>query len=165
MSLGSVLLHGQPAAGIWLLCGPPASGKSTFRHDWWVGPVVSPDDLRSAIFGPKYQPRGEGLVWARAKEQARRLLQAGEAVLIDATNISRAARSPWIRMAREKGTNAYAIACWDPERIPLAELLKRNGQRSRTVPEERLMEIAAAWERPSLAEGLQAIWTIIGMTD
>ncbi|MFZ5815992.1 MAG: AAA family ATPase [Bacillota bacterium] len=125
--------------------------------------TVSPDDLRETIFGANYQRRGEGVVWTRAKEQARRLLQAGEAVLIDATNVSRAARSPWVRMARNSGVNAYAIACWEPGQTPVEELLRRNAERARTVPEEKLREIAAAWVSPSITEGFQAVWPVVGM--
>lgn len=97
MNLVSNLLTAEPAEGLWLLCGPPASGKSSFRRHGWSGPVVSPDDLRAEVFGDRYYPRGEGLVWAR----------------------------------------------------------------QRTVPEERLKQMAAAWAPPSRAEGLAAVWMVL----
>lgn len=161
VKLAPILLTAEPTPGLWLLCGPPASGKSTFQHFFWSGPVVSPDDLRAAMFGKEYRHRAEGLIWLRAQQQARRLLSAGKGVLIDATNVSRGARRRWIRMAEAAGTPVYAVVCWDPEGEPVDELVRRNAARERTVPEEKLREIAAARETPSRDEGLTGVWTVV----
>lgn len=159
--LASVLLTREPPAGLWLLCGPPASGKSSFRRHWWAGPVVSPDELRLAIFGVAFDPRREGIVWLRVRQAVGRSLTSGKGVLLDATNVSRAARRPWIRLALDSGVKAYAIACWDPDHTPLAELLRRNAERSESVPAEKVTKLAAAWEPPSRAEGLEAVWAVV----
>jgi predicted kinase len=164
VGLTSALLAPDTAGGLWLLCGPPASGKSTFRHGWWNGPVVSPDELRLAMFGASFDPRREGAVWARVRQQVGRLLPSGTATLLDATNVSRSARRQWLKFAHNAQTQAYALACWDPGRTPVAELLSRNRQRPDPVPEARVISLAAAWQPPSLAEGFGAVWTIIAQS-
>lgn len=159
IGLGTALLTPDPPPGVWLLCGPPASGKSTFRRDWWQGPVVSPDELRLELFGTAFDPRCEGIIWTRVRRQVAALLAAGPGVLLDATNVRRADRRPWVRAAAAGGLPAYAIACWDPEAATVAELLRRNAGRPAPVPPERLAALAAAWQAPARSEGFAAVWT------
>lgn len=161
MNLGAALLTPAPPPGLWLLCGPPASGKSTFRRTWWLGPLISPDDLRQQLFRTAFDPRREGILWARVRQQADHLLAAGRGVLLDATNLRRSQRRGWLAAARKAGVPAYAIACWDPARTPVSELLRRNGERPQPVPADRLRAMAAAWEPPARAEGFAAVWTIV----
>lgn len=162
MNLGAALLTPAPPPGLWLLCGPPGSGKSTFRRHWWQGAVVSPDELRLQITGTAFDPRREGLVWARVRGQVQRLLAGGQAVLLDATFVRRADRRPWVAAAPAAGQPAYALACWDPERVPVAALLHRNGARLQPVPPGRVAAMAAAWQPPTRAEGFTAVWTVVG---
>jgi predicted kinase len=165
IGLSCLILTPESATGLWLLCGPPASGKSTFRHNWWRGVVVSPDELRLAMFGATFNARREGAVWLRVRQQVARLLPSARGVLLDATSVSRAARRQWVKCARELQAKTYAIACWDPGRTPVAELLSRNRQRPQPVPEARVQSLAAAWQPPSLAEGFASVWTVICQSD
>ncbi len=161
MRLSDALLTPTPPPGLWLLCGPPASGKSTFRETWWRGAVVSPDELRLQLLGRPYDPEAEGMIWARVRDEVERLLAARRGVLLDATNVERARRVAWVRVAQAAGLPAYALVCWDPQRRPLAWLLQRNAARTRQVPPDKLRELAEAWEPPTAAEGFAGIWSIL----
>lgn len=161
-SLGPALLTPTPPPGLWLLCGPPASGKSTFRRDWWQGPAVSPDELRRRMLGTAFDPRREGLIWARTRQQVLRLLRGEAGVLLDATSVRRSDRRTWVRAAGEAGRPAYAVACWDAPAVPVEILLRRNAARPEPVLEERLQAMAAAWQPPTRAEGFAQVWTVTG---
>lgn len=154
------MLSNQPPAGLYLLCGPPASGKTFFRHTWWTGNVLSPDDLRLAMLGTAFDPRREGVVWLRVRQQAERELGQGRAVLLDATAVSRAARRPWVQLARKAGRQAYALAAWDPAVTPGATLLERNRRRETPVPDDRLQAMIKAWQPPAASEGFVQVWTL-----
>lgn len=160
MNLGTALLTEAPPRGLWVLCGPPGTGKSTFRRLWWRGPVVSPDDLRQAMFGVAHDPRREGVLWKRVRRDVDRHLATRTGLLLDATNLRRRDRKQWIQAGGAAEAPVYAVSCWDPRRIPIAELLRRNSVRERQVPEDQLVRMAQVWEPPAGEEGFVAVWTV-----
>jgi predicted kinase len=79
-----------------LLVGLPYSGKSTWARAHLSWPVVAPDQIRIALHGHRYEPRGEAFVWAIAKVMVRALFGAGHnTVIFDACNVSETRRQEW----------------------------------------------------------------------
>ena len=79
-----------------MFVGLPRSGKSTSARllDY---PIVNPDAIRLALHGQRFQPEAESFVWAIAYLMADALFKAGhDTVTIDATNITKERREPWI---------------------------------------------------------------------
>ncbi len=77
-----------------LLCGPPASGKSTFANNQLPGyEVVCQDELRTL---------------PRCVKACKAALNAQKSVIIDATNRNRKAREKWLELAM---TQAIPIRC------------------------------------------------------
>ena len=79
----------------WILIatvGLPRSGKSTWSRVQSL-PIVSPDAIRLAIHGERFNAQAEPFVWLVAKTMVRALFLAGhEVVILDATNTTRKRR-------------------------------------------------------------------------
>lgn len=82
-----------------LTVGLPRSGKSTWAWERRVetgAPIVSPDAIRLALHGQRFQALAEPFVWAIAKVMVRALFTAGHpSVIVDATNTTRQRRDEW----------------------------------------------------------------------
>jgi predicted kinase len=82
-----------------LTVGLPRSGKTTWALLRWHGtgsPIVSPDAIRLALHGQRFQALAEPFVWAVAKVMVRALFAAGHpTVIVDATNTTRKRRDEW----------------------------------------------------------------------
>jgi len=78
-----------------LTVGLPRSGKTT--HARTLGfPVVQPDAVRLAVHGQRFLAAAEPLVWGLVDVMVRSLFLAGhDAVVLDATNVSRKRRDQW----------------------------------------------------------------------
>lgn len=75
--------------------GLPRSGKSTWALSQSC-PVVSPDAIRLAIHGQRFNAPAEPFVWLVAKTMVRALFLAGHSmVIVDATNTTRKRRDDW----------------------------------------------------------------------
>jgi predicted kinase len=72
---------------------------------------------------------------------------------IDATNLTRRERKPYIAMARQHGFEAEAL--WFD--VPLAVCKARNAARNRIVPESAMDLMAARFVPPSREEGFDRI--------
>ena len=86
-----------------LICtvGLPSSGKSTWAREQIMRAgvaVVNPDAIRLAMHGKKFEAKAEGYVWATVTTMIRALFLAGhDTVILDATNVTKAARKKWIK--------------------------------------------------------------------
>ena len=72
---------------------------------------------------------------------------------IDATNLTRRERRPYIKIAADYGASAEAIY-FD---TPLETCMERNRARKRSVPEEILRMMAAKLQMPSTEEGFTSV--------
>lgn len=138
-----------------LLCGFPASGKSTFleRCGDTTATILCPDDFRKELTGQEFYAPAEEFVWATVKLTARVLLQQGRSVIIDATHLSKSSRSQWIKIAQSLNV---PISCWHMN-TPFEECLKRNAQRDRKVPLEVMNRMQASFEMPTTEEGFSDV--------
>jgi predicted kinase len=106
-----------------ILSGLPASGKSTHAASLDCE-IISLDELRRELPGHARQLTGR--VRQEAALRIRRALAAGSSCCLDATGLTRQARSPWLRLGREYGA-LLEIHCIE---APASELLARNAQRA-----------------------------------
>jgi len=78
-----------------LTVGLPRSGKTTWARLQGV-PIVSPDAIRLALHGHRFEALAEPFVWAIAKVMVRALFRAGHyTVIVDACNNTRKRRDEW----------------------------------------------------------------------
>jgi len=133
--------------------GLPGAGKSTWlaRHSL---PSLSSDRLREALADDP----GDQTIHAETFEAMRYLLDVRlrlgrPLTYIDATNLKREHRRPFIALANARGYEAEALL-FD---VPLEICLKRNRSRERRVPEDAIRLMAKDLERPTLGEGLTRI--------
>ena len=123
-----------------ILCGLPASGKTTLAkllaHRMDDVEIVSSDMLRSQL--------SSGRIWEEMAGMVRQGLSAGKTVVVDATNYNDAHRDRYARIAREMGV-PYLIACLEAE---MATLLQRNSQRTERIPESAIRHLSSLFETP-----------------
>lgn len=136
-----------------ILVGLPASGKST-----WVaqqgGAAISSDELRRWLRDDATDQSIHGLVFRLMREFVRLRIQLGAPVTyIDATNLTRKHRRPFIKIAEQMGCHCEAVY-FD---VPVEECLRRNQRRARQVPEGVILAMAERLHPPSAEEGFQAI--------
>jgi len=143
--------------------GLPGSGKSTYFARKGIVPLSS-DLIRELLYDNAADQRHPEWVFATLRELLRRRLAAGaETTYIDATNLTRFFRRPYLQIAREFGCAADALY-FD---VPLEVCLERNRKRqnvlavpvrdARVVPEEVVRRMARRVEPPTREEGFSRI--------
>ncbi len=121
-----------PAAGLVVLIGAAGAGKSTLAARLFdPADIVSSDDLRAAIGGDPADQRTTRTVFGILHREVRRRLAAGRLVVVDATNVEAGARLALVRLARDVGVPASAIAVVPPAEVVHARNAARSG---RVVP-------------------------------
>jgi len=136
-----------------VLVGLPGSGKSTWAARQPYS-VFSSDAVRQLIADDPTIQTIHRRVFATLRYLARQRLQLGLPVTcIDATNLTRWERRPWIRLAQDSDCDAEAVF-FD---TPLEVCLQRNSHRDRIVPPEAVREMSCKMEPPSLEEGFARI--------
>jgi len=85
-----------------LTVGLPMAGKSTWVKRTGL-PIVSPDAIRLAIHGERFNPVAEPLVWLHAEVMVSALFWAGhKQIIVDATNVSVKRRDFWRERFNER---------------------------------------------------------------
>ena len=149
-----------------LAIGLPGAGKSTYFARRGILPLSS-DLIREILYDDAADQRHPEWVFAALHELLRRRLAAGaEISYIDATNLTRFFRRPFLHIAKEFGCQAEAIY-FD---VPLEVCLERNRKRenlpagpardARVVPDEVLRRMARQLEPPSKEEGFARVTTV-----
>jgi len=139
-----------------VLVGPPGSGKTTWARRHGAGAVhISQDGLIDAItphgFNHIYRP-----IYREAEDAiARAALQAGQTIIVDRTNRTRAHRERWLQLAREAPCPALAVVMSTPESL----CRERNARRDAIsrLSEERMERMFAALEPVQSDEGFISI--------
>src|SRR5487761_175222 len=143
--------------------GLPGAGKSTYFARKGIVPLSS-DLIRELLYDNAADQRRPEWVFAALRELLRRRLTVGaEMTYIDATNLTRYFRRPFVQVAREFGCAAEALY-FD---VPLEVCLERNRRRenlpagpardARVVPEEAIRRMARRLEPPTREEGFSRI--------
>ena len=133
-----------PDACLVVLVGAAGSGKSTFaaRH-FAPDEVLSSDAFRARIAGDQADQAATRPAFAALHAALGRRLRAGLATVVDATNVTTAARRALTGRAGAVGVPAIAIVL----DLPLPEVLARNGARRYVVPEPAVLAQAAELRR------------------
>jgi putative nucleotidyltransferase with HDIG domain len=132
-----------------LTSGLPGAGKDAWASRHGEGArVVSLDDLRRSSGVKRGDRKGEGRLYAQAREALREEMRAGRPVIHNATNLSRQMREPVLSLADDYDYRVHIVCV---EASP-ADLARQNKERSHSVPEEAIGHLLGRWEAPTLAE-------------
>lgn len=135
-----------------LLCGPPASGKSTYREnldkEYTNVIVLSSDELRGIIGKNPEDQSVSHIVFKTMQTMTEYFLRKGKVVVIDATNVSIKARKDFIDIARKVGVKVEAVVF----NITAEEAKRRNAARDRKVPEDVIDRMFANFVIPVVGE-------------
>lgn len=135
-----------------VLCGLPASGKSTYAEmlaESGIFQRVCPDLIRKALYGDE-SIQGDGeRVFKIAFHDIKEYGCLYENVVFDATNINANRRKKLVEEMR--GYFDIIICKWFS--TPLGICRERNQQRERQVPFEVMLRMACNFEEPTMDEG------------
>lgn len=136
-----------------LAVGLPGSGKSTHLASLGAHPISS-DTIRLQLADDETDQTIHRAVFATVRFLLRqRIRLQREVTYIDATNLTRRDRRPFIKIAHAHNCEIEALF-FD---VPLDFCKARNLARARVVPEHALDLMAAKLEPPSLEEGFTRV--------
>jgi predicted kinase len=139
-----------------LAVGLPGSGKSTYFERLGAHPISS-DAIRLQLADDENDQTIHGPVFATMRYLVRQRIKLQQPVTyVDATNLTRRDRRPFIKLAREYGCEIEAVY-FD---IPLDICRARNARRARVVPEHALDLMAAKLVPPSVEEGFTQVTVV-----
>jgi len=133
--------------------GLPGSGKSTYFERLGAHPVSS-DAIRLQLADDENDQTIHGRVFATMRFLLRQRIELQRPVTyVDATNLMRRDRRPFVKLARECGCQIEALY-FD---VPLDICKARNALRARVVPAHVLDLMAAKLVPPSIEEGFTRV--------
>lgn len=156
-----------PDPSVVVLIGAAGSGKSSLaaRH-FASDEILSSDAFRAVIAGDERDQRATGAAFRAIARALDRRLAAGRLTVIDATNVQRSDRRPWLAAAARHGVPAVAIVL----DLPRATVLGQDAGRARVVGAEVIDRHLAALRRTLLpgalaAEGFTAVCVLSSPAD
>jgi len=121
-----------------IMMGYPGSGKSTLAENLFGGNnnyiILHGDDLKTGV---------------KLLKAAKKQLECGKSVVIDATNPSVEKRAPYVNLAKEFGITCRCIHV----STSFDESWKRNNCRERVVPKIVYYTYRKRFEEPRVIEG------------
>ena len=139
-----------------LAVGLPGSGKSTYFSN--VGAhAISSDAIRLQLADDETDQTIHARVFATMRYLLKQRIELRRPVTyVDATNLTRRDRRPFIKLAQKHECDIEALF-FD---IPLEVCKARNSSRSRLVPDHVLDRMAAKLVPPSIEEGFSRIQVV-----
>lgn len=145
----------------YILCGTPASGKSTWTKNVIAGNkdvvVICPDTIRGELSGNEADQSVSGRAFQLARERMEEALKNGKSVIIDATNMYRKTRKDWIDIAKKYSAKAIAVVFEVTEQTAIERNAKRASEGGRNVPTHVIQAMLAKYQTPSQGEGFDEV--------
>jgi predicted kinase len=139
-----------------LAVGLPGSGKSTYFANLGAH-AISSDAIRLQLADDESDQTIHARVFATARYLLRQRIALQRPITyVDATNLTRRDRRPFIKLAQKHACDIEALF-FD---IPLEVCRARNSSRSRLVPDQVLDRMAAKLAPPSIEEGFNRIQVV-----
>jgi predicted kinase len=140
-----------------LAVGLPGSGKSAYFHSLHVQ-AISGDAIRLQLADDETDQTINTRVFATMRYLLKQRIELQRpATYIDATNLTRRDRRPFLDLARKHDCETEAVF-FD---TPIAVCKSRNASRNRNVPDHVLDLMAAKLVPPSLDEGFGSVTVIV----
>jgi aminoglycoside phosphotransferase family enzyme/predicted kinase len=127
---------------LWVVCGMPASGKSTIAEELAerLGiRVFRSDAIRKDLFGLQpdeevnvpfeqgiYSPGASSLTYGKLLLLAQEEIERGYSVILDATYSSQHQRGEVLRLAKDMDTNLMFVECTCPKAVLKERLMQRD---------------------------------------
>lgn len=141
---------------LFVMCGLPASGKSTLAEDLAQAldcVVVSTDKMRAVLYGDEsIQGNGKD-VFNLAYEQAELWGLRGDSVIFDATQVTKKARKQTLDRLSKFFDKCVCVFM----NTPTSVCMERNEARVRIVPRSVMRRMALQLQEPTLEEGFDQI--------
>ena len=154
-----------PRQTLIVLCGPAASGKSSWAAKHFTQTqVVSSDECRGLICDDPANQTVTPLAFELMYSIIDKRLHLGRLTIADATNLKREHRRHLIEIANRVHFNAVAIVF----NLPMEICAARNAGRARKVPEEALLDQFALLQktlRKINNERFNAVYTLDQYTE
>ena len=134
-----------------MLVGAPGSGKTSYRNTLTNSRVISMDDIRKELCGDVNNQFRNQEVFNKHLKDLGNTLKAGESVVLDNTHLNRKSRRWALELARSHGAQVNMVY-WD---ITIDNLLKRNSEREKVVPDDVVWKFYKNLETPASYEADQ----------
>lgn len=136
-----------------LAVGLPGSGKSTYFANLGAH-AISSDAIRLQLADDETDQTIHARVFATMRYLLKQRIELRRPLTyVDATNLTRRDRRPFIKIAQKHGCDIEAVF-FD---IPLEVCRARNASRHRLVPDHVIEKMAAKLAPPSLEEGFSVV--------